>query len=411
MTSRDLAVVVVAAGLGTRLGADKPKAFVTLAEKTLIQHALENIAQVPALEQVIIAVPAGHEAQTAELADAALAGLSIRFDVVIGGDSRQQSISNALGVIDQDVAVILVHDAARALAPASLFVRVASEVRRSGVGAVPLMKIADTVKRIEGEVVRETVDRNSLRAAQTPQGFVAKDLIAAYAAADSEYTDDAALAQAHGMQINAVDGDERAFKITTADDLAAAELRFGGSDSTGLNSTGSNSFGNMRTGIGSDVHRFSDDADKALYLGTVVWPGERGLDGHSDGDAVSHAIVDALLSAAGLGDIGANFGVDRPEFSGANGRVFIEATLELLKQNGFGVVNVAVQIIGNRPKVSPMRIHVETVLSEIVGAPVTLGATTTDGLGFLGNDEGVAAVATALIVRNHPELTTGPKVG
>jgi 2-C-methyl-D-erythritol 4-phosphate cytidylyltransferase/2-C-methyl-D-erythritol 2,4-cyclodiphosphate synthase len=406
MTSRDLAVVVVAAGLGTRLGADKPKAFVTLAEKTLLEHALENIAQVPAVEQLIIAVPAGHEAQTAELADAALAGLSVRFDIVVGGETRQQSIANALEVIDPELEIVLVHDAARALAPASLFVRVASEVRRSGLSAVPLKKIADTVKRIEGNVVRETVDRNTLRASQTPQGFVAKDLIAAYAAADSEYTDDAALTEAHGMQINGVEGDERAFKITTADDLAAAELRFIGPDSNG-----SNSFGNMRTGIGSDVHRFTDDSAKALYLGTLVWPGERGLDGHSDGDAVSHAIVDALLSAAGLGDIGANFGVDRPEFAGANGRVFIEATLELLNQNGFSVLNVAVQIIGNRPKVSPMRTQVERVLSEIIGAPVTLGATTTDGLGFLGNDEGVAAVATALIARSHSGLSTGPKVG
>lgn len=406
MTSRDLAVVVVAAGLGTRLGADKPKAFVTLAEKTLLEHALENIAQVPAVEQVIIAVPAGHEAQTAELADLALSGVSVRFDVVVGGETRQQSIANALGVIDPEVEIVLVHDAARALAPASLFVRVASEVRRSGLSAVPLMKIADTVKRIEGDIVRETVDRNFLRASQTPQGFVAKDLIAAYAAADSEYTDDAALTEAHGMQINGVDGDERAFKITTADDLAAAELRFVGPDANG-----SNSFGNMRTGIGVDVHRFTDDPAKALYLGTVVWSGERGLDGHSDGDAVSHAIVDALLSAAGLGDIGANFGVDRQEFAGANGRVFMEATLDLLKQKGFRVLNVAVQIIGNRPKVSPMRSQVEKVLSEILGAPVTLGATTTDGLGFLGNDQGVAAVATALIANSHPGQLTGPKVG
>lgn len=396
MTNRDLAVVVVAAGLGTRLGADKPKAFVSLAEKTLIQHALENIADVPALEQVIVAVPAGHESQTAQIIETALAGKNIRYDVVVGGETRQQSIANALEVIDPEAEVVLVHDAARALAPASLFTRVASEVRRSGLGAVPLMKIADTVKRVDGEVVRETVDRNSLRAAQTPQGFVAEKLIAAYAAAKSDYTDDAALAQAHGMQINAVEGDERAFKITTADDLTAAELRFAGADGNG----------SLRTGIGTDVHRFTNDESKELFLGTLAWPGERGLDGHSDGDAVSHAIVDALLSAAGLGDIGANFGVDRPEFAGANGKVFIEATLRLLAQNGYAVRNVAVQIIGNRPKVAPMRAAVESALTEIVGAPVTLGATTTDGLGFLGNDEGVAAVATALIFKSKDRLAS-----
>ena len=401
MTNRDLAVVVVAAGLGTRLGADKPKAFVNLAEKTLIQHALENIADIPALEQVIVAVPAGHESQTSQIIEAALAGKNVRYDVVVGGDTRQQSIANALDVIDPEVEVVLVHDAARALAPAALFTRVASEVRRSGLGVVPLMKIADTVKRVDGEVVRETVDRNSLRAAQTPQGFVSSKLIAAYAAAKSDYTDDAALAQAHGIQINAVEGDERAFKITTADDLTAAELRFSDAGFAGANGNGS-----LRTGIGTDVHRFTNDESKELFLGTLVWPGERGLDGHSDGDAVSHAIVDALLSAAGLGDIGANFGVDRPEFSGANGKVFIEATLQLLAQNGYDVQNVAVQIIGNRPKVAPMREAVEAALTEIVGAPVTLGATTTDGLGFLGNDEGVAAVATALIFKSKDRLAS-----
>ena len=387
MTSRDLAVVVVAAGLGTRLGADKPKAFVNLAEKTLLEHTLENLASVASLEQVIIAVPAGHEAQTATLADIALAGASVRFDVVVGGATRQESIANALGVIDLELSVVLVHDAARALAPASLFERVAAEVRRSNLGAIPVMKIADTIKRVDDEIVLETVDRNLLRAAQTPQGFVLAQLLEAYQATTDDYTDDAALAQAHGIQINAVDGDERAFKITTADDLAAAELRY----------LHRGAQAHIRTGIGTDVHRFTDDENKPLYLGTIIWPGERGLDGHSDGDAVSHAIVDALLSAAGLGDIGSNFGVDLPEFAGANGKVFIEATLDLLKSKGFAVHNVAVQIIGNRPKVSPMRSKVEAALTEIIGAPVTLGATTTDGLGFLGNSEGVAAVATALI--------------
>jgi 2-C-methyl-D-erythritol 4-phosphate cytidylyltransferase/2-C-methyl-D-erythritol 2,4-cyclodiphosphate synthase len=391
MTSRDVAVVLVAAGLGTRLGADKPKAFVTLAEKTLIEHALENIAEVSSLEQVIIAVPAGHEAQTAKLADVALAGVDARFDVVIGGETRQQSIANALGVLDADVSVVLVHDAARALAPAALFDRVVSQVRSSGTGAVPVMKISDTIKKVDGEVVKETVDRNFLRAAQTPQGFVAKDLLAAYAAAEENYTDDAALGQAHGIQIASVEGDDRAFKITTAADLAMAELRF---DS------------NFRTGIGTDTHRFSSDESRKLFLGTVVWPGEPGLDGHSDGDAVSHAIVDALLSAAGLGDIGSNFGVDRVEFQGANGKVFLEATLALLREKNYSVQNVAVQIIGNRPKVAPMRQEVESALSAIIGAPVSLSATTTDGLGFLGNDEGVAAVATALIQTSKGRLTS-----
>ena len=161
-----------------------------------------------------------------------------------------------------------------------------------------------------------------------------------------------------------------------------------------------------RTGIGVDVHRFSADSAKKLFLGTIEWPGLPGLDGHSDGDAVSHALVDALLSAAGLGDIGSNFGVDRPEFSGANGKVFLEETVRMLAAAGYSVVNASVQLVGNRPKVSGKRAEVEAALSAIVGAPVTLGATTTDGLGFLGNDEGVAAVASVLIIRLEDRLTS-----
>jgi 2-C-methyl-D-erythritol 2,4-cyclodiphosphate synthase len=154
------------------------------------------------------------------------------------------------------------------------------------------------------------------------------------------------------------------------------------------------------------VHRFSADATKKLYLGTIEWPGVPGLDGHSDGDAVSHAIVDALLSAAGLGDIGSNFGVDRPEFAGANGSVFLTETVRMVRAAGFEIVNASVQIIGNRPKVSTKRTEAEAALTKLVGAPVTVGATTTDGLGFLGNDEGVAAVASVLIIRPEDRLAS-----
>jgi len=129
----------------------------------------------------------------------------------------------------------------------------------------------------------------------------------------------------------------------------------------------------------------------------LVWPGELALEGHSDGDVISHAIVDSLLSAANLGDIGSNFGVDRPEYSGASGEVFLKATLELLKDQDIEPVNVSVQLIGNRPKLAPRRLEVETHLGAIIGAPVSVSATTTDGMGFLGSDEGLAAVATSLV--------------
>lgn len=382
MTIRDVAVLVVAAGRGERLGAAKPKAFVDLVGKPLLTHAIEHIISLPSLAQLIIAVPEAHFTEANELAEELAKKHEFFCQAVVGGNTRQGSIANGLAVLSDQAEIVLVHDAARALAPRSLFERVSNAVRIGGLSTVPVMRVVDTIKRIDGEIVKETLDRDFLRAAQTPQGFIASQLQAAYSSAKVEFTDDAALMQAAGFEVRLVEGDDKAFKITTAEDLAAAELSFAS---------------NFKSGIGTDVHRFTEDTNKPLYLGTVLWVGERGLDGHSDGDAVSHAIVDALLSAAGLGDIGSNFGVDRPEFAGANGKVFIEGALLLLLNAGYTVQNVAVQIIGDRPKVAPHRAAVEAALTSIIGAPVSLSATTTDGLGFLGNSEGVAAVATALI--------------
>jgi 2-C-methyl-D-erythritol 4-phosphate cytidylyltransferase/2-C-methyl-D-erythritol 2,4-cyclodiphosphate synthase len=151
----------------------------------------------------------------------------------------------------------------------------------------------------------------------------------------------------------------------------------------------------VRVGTGTDVHAYDDASE--LWLGGLHWPGERGLSGHSDGDALSHAICDALLSAAGLGDIGSRFGTDDPRFSGAHGEVFIVETVRLVNEAGFDVANVTAQVIANTPKVGPRRDEVQGRLSALVGAPVSVSATTSDGLGLTGRGEGVAVIATALL--------------
>lgn len=386
MTNRDLAVIVVAAGRGERLKAEKPKAFVEINGRTILEHSLLPVANLKDLKQVVIAAPATHLEQATVISNQ-LFDEDVDVSVVIGGDTRQQSISIALAEVDS--AFVLVHDAARAFASTALFESVYTRVKNSQQAVIPAVQISDTIKRVSSEEILETVDRSSLRSAQTPQGFIAAELKRAYADATNDFTDDAALFQSLGKKVLFVEGEADAAKITTPDDLGGVLAR--------LNGPG-------RTGIGTDVHRFSKDPNKKLFLGTIEWPGVPGLDGHSDGDAVSHAIVDALLSAAGLGDIGSNFGVDRPEFAGANGSVFLTETVKLLAQAGYQVVNVSVQLIGNRPKVSTKRMEAETALTALVGAPVTLGATTTDGLGFLGNDEGVAAVASALIISAKDRL-------
>jgi 2-C-methyl-D-erythritol 4-phosphate cytidylyltransferase/2-C-methyl-D-erythritol 2,4-cyclodiphosphate synthase len=233
------------------------------------------------------------------------------------------------------------------------------------------------------------VDRSELAAAQTPQGFPRRLLETAYTAALAsgiEYTDDAALFAAAGHPVRRIQGSERAFKITTPDDLERARH---------LLAPARKSLGAPRVGVGTDVHAFGGAGN--LWLAGVEWPGEEPLSGHSDGDAVAHAIVDALLGAAGLGDIGEHFGTAHPEYAGAHAEVFLARTRELLAGAGFAIGNVSVQFQGNRPKFSPRRAEAQSRLAEILGAPVSITATTTDGLGFPGRSEGIAVTAVAIV--------------
>ena len=154
----------------------------------------------------------------------------------------------------------------------------------------------------------------------------------------------------------------------------------------------------LRTGLGVDVHPWATDG-RPLWLACMQWPNEVGLAGHSDADVAAHAVCDALLSAVGLGDLGAQFGHDRPEYAGASGETLLRETMSLVAKEGFRIVNAAVQVIGPRPKVATRRVEGQKVMTDIVGAPVSLAATTTDGLGFLGRGDGLAAFATALVVR------------
>jgi 2-C-methyl-D-erythritol 4-phosphate cytidylyltransferase/2-C-methyl-D-erythritol 2,4-cyclodiphosphate synthase len=398
-----VAVIVVAAGSGSRLGLNRPKAFVPLGAQSILERALTGVFGMAEPAQVVVVAP---EAQLAEAHTVAVrvAGAAAGYvDVVAGGATRQESVSRGLALVRDGVTVVLVHDAARALAPAALGDAVVTAVRRTGHGIVPGLPVVDTIKSVDGDNgITGTVDRSLLSAVQTPQGFPRAMLDAAFAWADGlragdaagrDLTDDAALVAAAGNPVSHIPGDQLAFKVTTAWDLRRAELLLGDSP---------RATADARVGTGVDVHAFDDTSD--LWLAGLHWPGERGLSGHSDGDAAVHAICDAMLAAAGLGDVGLIFGTADPLLADAHGEVFLTETLRRVTAAGFRVGNVSVQIVGNRPKLSPRRTEAEEMLSELLHAPVSVAATTTDALGFTGRGEGIAALATAVL---YPSIQPG----
>ena len=387
-----LGVVVVAAGSGTRLGAGIPKALVEVGGATLLARSLSAVLGLAEEAHVVVVAPDTHLAETTAVVDAVAGAARGSVALVVGGATRQGSVQAGLAALAGSVDTVLVHDAARALTPTALFAAVAQAVRAEAAGVVPGLPVTDTVKRVDpGGECLGTVDRSDLVGVQTPQGFPRAALDAAYARAAAEHTDDAALFQASGGRVRVIAGDALAFKVTTAWDLRRAEELVARAEDAGSAAC------RLRSGIGTDVHAV--DPTQPLWLAGLHWPGEAGLAGHSDGDAVSHAMCDALLSAAGLGDIGGIFGTDDPELDGAHGEVFLRRTAELVRGAGYRIVNVAVQVMAVRPKLSPRRAEAEGILSAAVGAPVSLAGTTTDGLGFTGRGDGVAAVATALVER------------
>ena len=391
-----VAVVVVAAGSGTRLGRPQPKAFVPLRGKTLLAHALGSVFGMSEPAQVVVVAPADWLQEATTIARDVAGAASAYISVVAGGPTRQLSVAAGLQVVLASVDTVLVHDAARALTPSRLMDEVVAASRASAGGVIPGLPVSDTIKRTADGIAVDTVDRSTLAAVQTPQGFDRVSLDDAYGNARQEYTDDAALYSAAHHEVRVIPGDPLAFKITTDWDLRRAESVLDARESGQSEPGGAPApVQGLRTGIGVDVHAY--DAASPLWLGGLYWPDEAGLAGHSDGDALAHAICDALLSAAGLGDIGGRFGTADPRFANAHGEVFLTETLALVTGAGFTVANVAVQVVGNRPRMAARRVEVEQNLTRIVGAPVSVSATTTDALGFTGRGEGLSAIATALL--------------
>lgn len=377
-----ITAIIAAAGSGSRMGGGLNKVFRSLCGKPILLHSLQLFAHMPEISEIILVaakedIP--HVEQMLKLADT---GKSIR--VVAGGSERQYSIANALQEASADAEIIFVHDAARPLIQRETVCEVIAAARKYQAAGIAV-PVKDTIKITDaGGFVSATPDRSSLWAIQTPQAFAAPILKEAYALALQEKflgTDDASLVERLGIPVKLVRGDYRNIKVTTPEDFRIAEALAGykGGD-------------NMRVGIGYDVHKLTEG--RRLILGGVDIPHTHGLDGHSDADVLLHSIKDALLGAAALGDIGRHFPDSDGSYKGISSLVLLAKVREILADNGFCVNNIDATIVAEKPKLASYITAMNNNIAETLRISpdrVNVKATTTEGLGFAGKREGIAA--------------------
>ena len=369
--------LIVAAGSGSRMGGELPKQYQPLAGKTVLSHAVDALTSHPAIDAVRVVIGEGQE----QLARQALDGREVGA-LIIGGAERSDSVRAGLNAIEGDI--VLVHDAARPFCPHDVIDRLLAGLEGSG-GAVPVLPVADTLARADG-LLGEPIDRDHAVRVQTPQAFRLKDLREAYARwSGGNPTDEATVARTAGLGVATVEGDAMLEKLTSPADWARAEAV----QSSRLIS---------RTGMGFDVHAFAGEGP--VKIGGIEIAHHRGLAGHSDADVVLHSITDALLGAAGLGDIGQHFPPSDPQWKGADSSIFLGHAAKLVRQAGGIIDFVDCTVICEEPKIGPHRDAARAriaVILDISLTQVSLKATTTERLGFAGRGEGIAAQAVATV--------------
>lgn len=369
--------LIVAAGSGSRMGGAVPKQFRMLGGKPVLRWAAESLIHHPAVRDVRVVVGQGQQ----EAAEDALAGLDVGT-FIEGGLERADSVRAGLAAIDADA--VLVHDAARPFCPAAVVDRLLASLEFFD-GSAPILPVGDTLARVT-ETLGEPVDRNGLARVQTPQAFRLGALKSAYAQWQGALpTDETTVARAAGYKVAAVEGDPALEKLTTAADFERAEQWLAGRRAP-------------RTGIGFDVHAFAGEGP--VMLGGIAVPHSRGLAGHSDADVVLHAITDALLGAAGVGDIGEHFPPSDQRWKGADSSLFLAQAAQLVREKGAVIDHIDCTVVAEAPKVGPHRAAMRARIAEILGLAldqVSVKATTTEGLGFAGRREGIAAQAVASI--------------
>jgi 2-C-methyl-D-erythritol 4-phosphate cytidylyltransferase/2-C-methyl-D-erythritol 2,4-cyclodiphosphate synthase len=405
-----VAAVVVAAGRGQRL-ATPDKVLLPLAGQPMLAWSLEAIAATPQIGSVVVV--AGAHTIVAVEALVRERGFQKVIAIVPGGERRQDSVAAGLAAVPPQTEVVLIHDGARPLADADLFRRCAEAAAASG-AVIAAMPVADTLKRVadSGGVITGTVDRTGLWAAQTPQAFRLDVLQRAFAInAGADVTDEALLCEAAGIPVQVVHSSSANLKVTHPEDVAVADAllraRLRDGDKSSDRASASVPQENVplpvapppiRTGIGYDIHRFAPG--RRLVLGGVDIPHDLGLDGHSDADVLLHAIADAVLGAAALGDIGQHFPPGDPRFRDADSQDLLRESVRLAREAGWAPANIDATLLAEAPRIGP---HVPLMRERIAAclglAPDAVGvkATTNETLGAIGRREGIAALAVATL--------------
>lgn len=428
--NRKVTAVIVAAGSARRMGGIN-KQYAELAGMPVLARSVAAFDNDPFVDEIVIVARSGEEDRCRrDIVEKY--GFRRVSAVVPGGAERQDSVRAALGVVfggaagreagscgvevsdggggrddGRDVGLVLVHDGARPLVPRTVIDAVIDGCAARG-AAIPAVSVKDTIKQIHlsdsRAVVSFTPERSLLRAVQTPQGFDAALLMRAYdaCAPDTAVTDDASLVEALGAPVYIVDGDEMNIKITTPSDLGRAEQLLNGSsaDDPGINDPIAAAARVPRTGMGYDVHAFAEN--RKLILGGVNIPHDRGLLGHSDADVLIHAVMDALLGAAALGDIGKHFPDTDPRYKGISSLLLLGYVSELLSSHGWTIVNIDATVIAQRPKIAPHIPQIKKFMAEVLKiseSQINIKGTTTERLGFTGREEGIASQAVASIIR------------
>jgi 2-C-methyl-D-erythritol 4-phosphate cytidylyltransferase/2-C-methyl-D-erythritol 2,4-cyclodiphosphate synthase len=376
-----IAVLIVAAGKGERAGTGLPKQYERLAGQPMLRRTVQAFRAFDPACRIQLVIGPGQE----ELAAAALEGLNLPAPVQ-GGATRQESVRLGLEALSADAPDhVLIHDAARPLISATVIGAVIGALQAGADGALPMVAASDTLRRKDDDGRWTLVSRENLYRAQTPQGFVYAKIAAAHRAhAREDVTDDVALAELAGMKVQMVEGEEKNIKVTRKEDFALAERLMGGGD--------------VRTATGYDVHKFKD-GDHIWLCGLKI-AHSHGLEGHSDADVGLHAITDALLGCIGEGDIGQHFPPTDERWRGAASWKFLDHAAALVAAKGGTINHVDLTIICERPKIGPHRDAMKAKIAEILKieeSRVSVKATTTEGLGFTGRREGIAAQAVATV--------------